>query len=109
MLFLLLQHFFAWKENIVTPCHIHFISIRGKKAKSSHGPPPTGAPAGLNLAGSQTQDLCGSGFVRELTAAEERQRLGGAWKGVPKQLKAVPVGRRQCVLQIAAGDFTGWD
>lgn len=92
MLFLLLQHFFAWKENIVTPCHIHFISIRGKKAKSSHGPPPTVAPAGLNLAGSQMQDLCGSGSVTELTAAEEGQRLGGAWKGVPKQLKAVPCG-----------------
>lgn len=52
MLFLLLQHFFAWKENIVTPCHIHFISISGKEAKPSHRPPPTEAPAGLNLAGS---------------------------------------------------------
>lgn len=50
------------------------------------GLPPTVAPAGLNLAGSQTQDLCGSGFVTELTAAEGGQRLGGAWKGVPKQL-----------------------
>lgn len=73
------------------------------------GLPPTVAPAGLNLAGSQTQDLCGSGFVTELTAAEGGQRLGGAWKGVPKQLKAVPVGRRQCVLQITAGEFTGWE
>lgn len=56
-LFLPLRHFFAWKENIVTPCHIHFISIRGEKAKSSlHTNPPV-APAGLNLAVSKMLNL----------------------------------------------------
>jgi len=37
------------------------------------------------------------------------QRLGGAKKVVPEQLKAVHVGRRECVLQIMAGEFIGWE
>lgn len=75
MLFLLLQHFFAWKENIVTPCHIHFISIRGKKAKSPGGS-PNGSSSWVKVSRIFDARFRGSGLVIELMKDEGRDPEG---------------------------------